>query len=251
MTEGWVNHCQMIINTWPASEVEHNISIKRVIKKLLGWGLQEKSPQQQVKDSSVVEHIRELLSSKARISVLDVGGGFGDNYSWIEKELGVLASKVNYSVVDNKVQCELGANYYKGKNKNIQFHTSIHQINFDLVLVIGTLQYIESWQEFIDNFVKLTINSVYISRSPLSITAPSFVTVQSICPAFGSSALLKIGESNLNVINEQELHHVFFDHGFATVKSEFISDYSKNFERLPIEYRNISYIDKLFCRITR
>jgi putative methyltransferase (TIGR04325 family) len=238
-TEGWINHCQALINKWNSNSIKSRAIyfIKNLIKKILRIPISQ---------NSIVEHIRELLQNKEEISILDVGGGFGDNFFQIEKGLGSLSKRVNYLVVDNQVQCSFGIEFYKDKGKKIDFKTEIPNNNFDLIIIIGTIQYIEKWKEFISEITKKSNISIFISRTPINITGPTFVTVQSICPALGPSALTKIGESNLNVINESELHQEFEKNGFQIDKSLFIRDYSDNFKRLPAEFQNIQYIDKYF-----
>jgi putative methyltransferase (TIGR04325 family) len=228
-----------LINQWKSNSIKSQIIffIKNLIKKIL------RIP---VSQNSIAEHIRELLEKKEEISILDVGGGFGDNFFQIEKTLGSLSKRVNYLVVDNQVQCSFGIEFYKDNGKKIDFKTEIPNQNFDLIIIIGTIQYIENWKEFISEITKKTTTSIFISRTPINITGPTFITVQSICPALGPSALTKIGESNLNVINESELHQEFKKNGFQIEKSLFIRDYSENFKRLPTEFQNIQYIDKYF-----
>jgi putative methyltransferase (TIGR04325 family) len=195
---------------------------------------------------SLVEHIKKLLANNGEISILDIGGGFGDNFYYIDLALGKLSKRIDYQVVDNKVQCEFGIEFYKNKGKTITFKTEIPKLDFDLIIIIGTIQYIEHWKEFVSEMTKKSTNSIYISRTPISTTYPTFITVQSICPARGPSALKKLGESNVNIINNTELDQAFEKNGFSIDKSLFIIDYSHNFKRLPPEFQNIQYIDKYF-----
>lgn len=201
-TEGWISHCRALIHQWnsPPPLLKIKLAIKAVIKKTL---------QIPVNKSPIVEHIKQLLANQNKISILDVGGGFGDNFYHIEKALGSLSKRVDYIVVDNETQCSFGKKFYRKSGKNISFTTVIPRRAFDCVIVIGTIQYIENWREFVSELAKKSTGSIFISRTPLNVSGPTFVTVQSICPAFGSSALTKIGESNLNVINETELDETF------------------------------------------
>ena len=198
-------------------------------------------------DSAIVDYIKSMLTNKDEISILDIGGGFGDNFFHIEKALGSLSKRISYLVVDNKVQCDLGVKFY-GNNRKISFTTTLPQNKFDLIIIIGTIQYIENWKEFIFDVTKISSNSIFISRTPINMNGPTFITIQSICPAYGPATLKKIGESNLNVINETELHNTFEQNGFLVDKSKFIQDYSENFKGLPTKYRDIKYIDKYFVK---
>lgn len=199
-------------------------------------------------ETGIVKHIEEMLLCKESISILDIGGGFRDNFFHIDKALGSLNKSVKYVVVDNQVQCDFGWEFWRNKDKNITFTTQIPAENFDLIIIIGTMQYIDNWKEFICGVAKKINNSIFISRTPINITGPTFVTIQSICPAFGPSAFQKIGESNINVIGEKDLHSTFKQNGFLLQKSVFTRDYSENFKRLPLYCQNIQYIDKYFIK---
>jgi putative methyltransferase (TIGR04325 family) len=238
-SKGWINHCKAMIAQWNSPLYKIKLVLKIFIKKILGLNTIE---------MGVVKHIEEMLLCKEEISILDIGGGFGDNFFLIDKALGSLNKRVKYVVVDNQVQCDFGWEFYREKDKNITFTTQIPKSNFDLIIIIGTIQYIENWKEFICEVTKKTTNSIFISRTPINITGPTFVTIQSICPAYGPSAFQKIGESNLNVINEKDLHSTFKENGFLLQKSVFTRDYSENFKRLPSNYQNIQYIDKYFIK---
>ena len=62
-TEGWINHCQTLINEWSNP-------------KFAGFQLD-------LSQYSLVEHIKKLLANNGEISILDIGGGFGDNFYYI------------------------------------------------------------------------------------------------------------------------------------------------------------------------
>jgi putative methyltransferase (TIGR04325 family) len=238
-SDGWINHCKSLMVQWNSPLSKIKLMIKTLIKKILGLNTVE---------TGIVKYIESMLECQETISILDIGGGFGDNFFHIEKALGSSSKRVKYVVVDNQVQCDLGSEFYRGKNKNITFKNQIPSENFDLIIIIGTLQYIENWKEFIREVITKSINSVFISRTPINIGGPTFVTIQSICPAFGSSSLQKIGESNLNVFNEEDLHLEFEKNGFSLLKSIIVRDYSENFRRLPSGYQSIKYIDKYFVK---
>ena len=225
-SEGWISHCHEMINNW-----NRQISFETPSHLNL-----------------IVEHIKKLLQTKYSLSVLDIGGGFGDNFFYIEKALGSLCKRINYLVVDNQTQCDFGINYYKDKNSNISFATELANFNFDISIIIGTIQYIENWKHTIIEIAEITTGSIFIGRTPINIEAPTFVTVQSICPAFGSQALTKIGESNLFVINDSELNLTLNRSGFLVKKSIFAEDYSANFRRLPVNLQKIHYINKHYIK---
>ena len=97
-------------------------------------------------ETGIVKHIEEMLLCKESISILDIGGGFGDNFFHIDKALGSLNKRVKYVVVDNQVQCDFGWEFYRNKDKNITFTTQIPEKNFDLITSVPTLgkEFVES-----------------------------------------------------------------------------------------------------------
>lgn len=91
-------------------------------------------------------------------------------------------------------------------------------------------------------------DSVFVSRTPISLDGPTFVTVQSICPPSGSHAYRKLGEANVWVINETELDECFGAHGLRREQSVFSVEYSSNFARVPARHRRVAYIDKHYAK---
>ena len=239
-TEGWINHCREMIKRWNSPFWRLHLGFKNLAKKTLGIP---------VEYQEIIKHIKKLLTTRKTISILDIGGGFGDNFFYINRELGPISKNIKYTVVDNKVQCDFGVEFYQNRCQNITFKTDMPKEKFDIIIVIGTLQCIENWRDFISEITKLSNDSIFISRTPLNVSSSTFVTIQSICPAFGPSALKKIGEANINVISQSQLHLEFNKNNFICKSSILKSDYSKNFTRLPNDFRNIKYIDEHFTKI--
>ena len=188
--------------------------------------------------------IHALAQHQKDIHILDVGGGFGDNFYMLQHYINDTDCTLHYDVVDNARQLAFGAEFLPKSRHQVGFYESVPDKTYDLILIIGTIQYIDPWADFVDFVSGLKGRSIFISRSPLRREGGSFVTVQSICPAFGSSASRKIGESNVTVIDEHELDERFLQNGYVLNTSRFNADYSKNFTNVPQDYQNIIYVDK-------
>jgi putative methyltransferase (TIGR04325 family) len=236
-TAGWIDHCQAMIDSWNSPSTKAKLLLRRFLGKRIPI------PKHL---TMVCERVRELTRSKKTVTVIDVGGGFGDNYHYLEQALGRLVARVRYTVVDNEIQCEFGRKYFKGRG--IDFVSNLPESRFDIAVIIGTLQYVPAWKGLVATMSRMTDDSIFVSRTPISLDGPTFVTMQSICPAFGSQALRKLGESNAWVIEETELDECFDDHGFRRQRSVFSVDYSSNFTRLPVRHRRIAYVDKHYAR---
>ncbi len=228
-TQGWLNHCRALIQSWKQWPPSPLFAAPKHF-------------------CEPVRRILEIYHMKERIRILDLGGGFGDNFFYLKRALGGLTDKIEYHVVDNKLQCDLGRDFYGSDNKTIKFHESIPHYKYDLTLLIGTLQYIDEWRNTVREVMKITADSIFISRSPIRIDGPTFITIQSVCPARGPSSLRKIGEANVAVIRESELDNLLQNNSFKIKTSVLHENYSRNFSRLPELYRNVMYIDKHYLR---
>ena len=238
-TEGYISYCQAMIDSWSSPPAR----IRDLLRKLLG-----RKPPIRRHLAPIVSRLRERARTQTSVRVIDVGGGYGDNYHDIARALGRLADRVQYTVVDNPIQCELGRTYHT--RKGIDFVSEMPRARFDIAVVVGVLQLLQDWKAFVSELTTCVEDSIFVSRAPFSLDSPTFVTVQSICPPLGSHAGRKLGESNVWVINEAELNRCFYDHAFRLETSAFALDYSANFARVPERHRDVAYIDKHYVRQT-
>jgi putative methyltransferase (TIGR04325 family) len=241
-TPGWIDHCEASARVLGVGDVTHkkSISLKSFAKKMLRGG---DLPKHLALPLSV---IRKITKRQGRIRVLDIGGGYGDNYYLLNRCLSLSPSQLSFHVVDNRLSCLLGERLFGTTATGLAFHDRIPEGDYDLVTVIGTIQYIRDWRGFIRSIARLQPSAIYISRTPIRISGTTFLTLQSICPASGSHALRKVGEANVSVIGSEDLRKCMLDNGYGLAKKKFQSDYSKQFSRLPPAYRNVAYVDSLW-----
>ncbi|QTD54854.1 hypothetical protein [Parasphingorhabdus cellanae] len=180
--------------------------------------------------------INKKIDETGAASVLDIGGGFGDNYFMIASALGAKANCLSYHVVDNARSCKLGVSLFP----EVTYSTDIPESQFDIVAVVGTLQYIKEWQEAIAT-LKQRAHILYVARTPIRISNQSFYTQQAVCPEYGESAMRKVGVANLSVISKHDLMSEMSD--WQVVLSKHHRDYAKHFGRLPSDYRDVAYIN--------
>lgn len=195
-----------------------------------------------------LEEIRRLIRRHERASVLDIGGGYGDNFAAIAKGLGPATKCLSFDVVDNQRSQALGKSLFETSAFAPGFPETIPEKAYDLVTVIGTLHYIEDWQGFVRTMGDAGHQAFYLSRTPLRLNGTSFVTVQSVCPQAGESAGRKVGEASVNVIGWDDLVAAMSDAGFDLERKVHNADYSEQMGRLPEAYRNVAYIDTLWRR---
>ena len=197
----------------------------------------------------LVATILNRLSARPSLKILDVGGGIGDNFQCISSNIALQRDAIEYTIVDNDHLCRLGESFYKNKRLKPLFRNKIPRDRYDFSCIIGTLQYINEWEAFIDDVASLTTDTIFISRTPVRDQGQSFFTVQSICPAFGPFSYRKIGEAAVNIFSEVTLDRKLLDAGFALERISSRTDYSSAFSRLPIDYRNIFYVDRCYRRV--
>ena len=231
-TQGWIDHCK-----WQyRSMTSLYTGLRNALKDLLGRNLLAqhlKMPR---------DEMAAVIERNGLVRALDVGGGFGDNFYLLAQHL--VCYRTIYHVVDNARQCELGERFFvKGLP---DFFTQIPpDTEYDLAIVVGTLQYIPDWKGFLKHLSTIA-DAVYMARTPLHMDGSTFHTVQSIAPASGKSKGRKIGEANVTVISEKELESVMTDCGYTLENSQLNTDYSHAFARLPESHRNVAYVDKLW-----
>lgn len=225
-SDHWIKHSKNIYEDLSNKKVNQNLIIrllKRIVKIIIGRDFVGPLPHKIIK----------MIESGSK--TLDIGGGWGDNYYSLLCN-GITPKKGRYFVLDNQRQAEFGKTIFNSSDVN--FLTDIPSDEFELILLIGTLQYIENWKSVFETFQNLNSKIVYIARTPFVRNCDSFCAVQSITP---STINFKIGEENLNIISFEEFRSLckIFKWKIHQVGSE--TNYSTNFSRLPSEYRDVFY----------
>jgi putative methyltransferase (TIGR04325 family) len=239
-TPGWISHCEdyaKAIGLGAAASAR--FSFKGAVKQLM-YG-----------DAHIGRHLpaawkllRKALAERGKIKVLDLGGGFGDNFHLLSRLAPVGRSPltmadIDYHVVDNQRSCDLGRRLFANASHGPQFFTDIPDTAYDVVLLIGTLQYIHEFRGLFAKLQSCCSGYLYVARSPIRMSGETFLTRQIVCPAYGDEALKKIGETFVTVVSRQELFEVMG--AWKTVLDEHQTDYSENFARLPQDFRNVAY----------
>jgi len=119
---------------------------------------------------------------KSRLSMLDYGGGLGHYYQLGKALLPDV--KLDYHCKEMPRVAEAG----KLLNPEIQWFTndSCLKKNFDLVMIGGSLQYIERWQDFLQAVAPAVGEYLFLNRTPVVEKSASFVAVQK---AYGTEML--------------------------------------------------------------
>ncbi len=234
-TPGWISHCK--------ASAEHLFHQKwtwfdyRQWARLLLYG-----------HYGMQRHLyplKNIISKKIKkeIKILDIGGGFGDNYKILSDAIEFNDLNVHYTIIDNNLSCELGRNIFP----DMRFLTEIPEEEFDVAMIIGTLQYISEWKNFLNDLSK-KVGCIYIARTPIRNDRDTFYTQQAVCPALGESALVKVGLADVTVISKIDIMTEFEAMGWALKYWKQHADYSRELKRLPSKYQNVSYYNMAWVR---
>ncbi len=109
---------------------------------------------------------------KARLSILDWGGGAGHYYLYTKALLPEIG--IEYHCYDIPQLCRLGEKLLP----EVHMHDDERSLlgkRFDLVISSGSLHYFEDWRTEVRKLAASTAEFLYVSRLQVVIDAPSFV----------------------------------------------------------------------------
>ena len=194
--------------------------------------------------------IRDIYLRRGSVSVLDVGGGFGDNFFELLQVMPRAAlAGLRYTVVDNKESCALGESLFRRYRVRPRFVHELHSVpTHDIALLIGTLQYMSPWRDALTAVAAKAGEYLFLARSPITPRAESFCTTQMVCPVYGNSAGRYIGPASVAVISTNQLHNAL-PHMLLCVDVKD-TDYSSAFAKLPAENREAAYYCMIWRRVS-
>lgn len=183
--------------------------------------------------------LKALIHRNSGAPILDVGGGFGDNFITLRKLLG----KTPYTVVDGDKSCQLGRQLLGDR---VHFQTDLPADgHYGLSIVIGTLQYVLDSSPFISKLSELSSDTIFISRSPLRKTGDDFYTVQEIAPKLDTASA---GECVVRIRSVDNVVRDFADAGFGLVECREVMSYKSQMSSLPDQYSDCFYFNMTFKR---
>lgn len=114
-------------------------------------------------------------SGKAKLSMLDWGGGIG-HYCVISKAL-LPEVEIDYSCKDVPLLCQ-GGREFLPEAKFYDNEEDCFAKEFDFVLASGSVHYSENWKKVVKQLASVSRSYLYITRLPIVHQAASFVVVQ-------------------------------------------------------------------------
>ena len=184
--------------------------------------------------------VRSLNKHKRKITILDIGGGYGDNYFKFRRFNQSKLNKIEYIILEkNKRLVSLGKNFFSKEDKVI-FIDKFPEKKISILVLIGTIQYIENFFEILRKVNFENPCYIYFSRSIFSSFLSDYFSVQKISSQNIVEQSIKIHSLNLF---EKKMKDKNFDIAFKR-KNEHLNKYFQNLQ----SKKKISYFDILFLR---
>lgn len=164
-TEVWDNSIWMKKQLSQQNESIHKLNTGKIISELAV-----------TKEYCLPLILSTMYEKFSEIRVLDFGGGLGSTYLPL---ISMLPEDFNFkfTIVENEALCESGNELFKD-DKKIQFsaHMPLNE-KFDIVHLGSSMQYVENWQELINDFYKMKPRYLIFADLPAG-DIETFVTNQ-------------------------------------------------------------------------
>lgn len=201
--------------------------------------------------------IKEELKTKKTVTVLDFGGGIGDNYYEFFRTNQDIQKRVKFIIVDLKVNCQKGSEKFKDYN-NVTFmiNDSEHKMELieylknnkiDILHFHGCLQYIIPYKEDLKMALTSCPNKVIFVRTPFTDREKTFYCRQKICAGIGEYEGRYLGDIKSAVISKLELSNFLNQYGYSIEKANNHIVHSGYAKGLP-DFGDIYYENIIFCK---
>lgn len=233
---------------------QRNINFKRIVKQIVPF-----------KKNIISEHLLPLIAlinaivrEKKVCRIVDFGRGIGDNYSEIINYYGKeMRTKIEYNIIDTPNNCKMGEMMDKTKKinfiannpdaqKGVEIGDVISELRPDIVIICSTLQYLYPYQELMLQIVKSHAKYIYITRTPMTKSVPTFFCRQRVCPGVGRNKGLYLGDIKVTIINEEELSNLLSNNNYIERIKLFHSSNEDSFCNFPSPYNEIFYKNYIF-----
>ncbi len=183
--------------------------------------------------------VKFLLKTKKEIRILDIGGGYGDNFYKFRRFNESKLSRIQYFILDeNKKLSDLGK-FFFSDDKNVFFKERLPEESISIVLLVGTLQYITDFIELLNNLKLESSCYFYFSRTVFSDLNKDFYSIQRLVDKNDIEQSIKIYSlSNFTNLMEKFKFKIAFKRENQLLNHLFLNKKKKK----------ISYFDILFCR---
>lgn len=204
---------------------------------------------------SLLPIIKSKILEKGYVNVVDIGGGQGENYMFLESFFG--SEVFEWHVVEQEKNCKYGRKIgYPGK---IYFHENIGNglrclteevaellKQADICLLIGVLQYFDPYINLLREIAATGVEYIFITRTMINDIVDTFFTRYYGTPTEGKYKDMVLGDAVFAVINHQELNNNMYNLGYDICLDLFQWGSIPDVQSLPKPYNKIEYRDALY-----
>lgn len=175
-------------------------------------------------------------SSKEKMTILDIGGGFGD--SFIDLKFACPKLKVEYTIYELPDLIKNSDEFSSQFPEELFFTSDFSSLKPDIILFGSSLQYFENYREVISQVTKLNAKAILLTDHPMGIV-PTFVCAQvnmanRIIPRF--------------VFNKDEIINLFNESDYDLAMNSLNYFSFHNFENYEGDYKNCHHTNLIFKR---
>ena len=118
-----------------------------------------------------------LYTPERALSILDFGGGLGLTYTELAGSISP-SQKIDFTIIECEAVCVEGRRIFEG-HKNIEFTTTLPDTNieFDLIHLGSSIQYIHDWRSLLNQIVTYSPPYIVFSDVPAA-NIKTFATAQ-------------------------------------------------------------------------
>ena len=219
----------------------------RFQKFLLNFNEIKKGKQYQQKEfKRFITKISKISSTNLKI--LDIGGGFGDNYFFIKNKI-----KFQYAILENK---NLKKFIFKLPSNKINYffdlNEALNNFNPNVIFSSGTIHYLNYPYEFIKKLSSHEYDFLYLIRNNFNENIVGIIKQESYLSQNGFGKHL-INYDDIPItypchfISLQKLINYFNDKYYINFSNQIaINDYSKSFDQNVVFINKKKLINKLF-----
>ena len=122
----------------------------------------------------------QILKEENTVNILDIGGGYGDNFYKFKRFNQSHLTRIKYFILEkNFYLIKIGMEFYSNQ-KNLHFVKKIPSVNFSIICIVGTLQYMENFSKLIKILKFKKKSHIYISRTIFNNSKYNYFSIQRV-----------------------------------------------------------------------
>ncbi len=195
------------------------------------------------------------IFEKGYVEVVDIGGGQGENYIYLEKFFG--SEVLRWHVIEQKKNCRYGEKLYTSENIHFYENKSANPCclsaeavellkKADICLMIGVLQCFPDYFQLLKEASESGVEYIFITRTHITKSTEAFYTRYYVALAAGKYKDVILGDAVLAVINYDELFQYMSALGYGVCLDIHQQGDFADMRGLPEQYNKCEYRDMLY-----